>query len=108
MKDPPYPYPSIFIILFLRVFSAIGRFAAGHRSGRLAAQHRMQSFRVVLKSSRTDISRNYFLPSKRMRVVKARPWKALKVRKWGELMSAFTTAGLAWSVMFSKPPRSAQ
>ncbi len=33
----------------------------------------------------------YFLPSRRMREVKARPSKALKVRNWGESMSLLTT-----------------
>jgi hypothetical protein len=69
-----------------------------------ASRHRMTPRKV----QRADISQNYFLPSTRMREVKARPSKALKVRNWGDSMSLLTTNGLLWSVMLSTPPRSSQ
>ena len=63
---------------------------------------------ITRKTRSTQLvpSQCYFLPRKRMRAVKARPWNSLKVRKWVESMLLFTTSGFLWPVMFSMTPRS--
>jgi hypothetical protein len=78
----------------------IRRSSASLRKGALPCSHRIAVLfdQYILITcfcqenyNRTRPRQSYFLPSRRMREVKARPSKALKVRNWGEAMSLLTT-----------------
>jgi len=69
---------------YASVFATVIPVAVAHGLGLLCGVHILTQ----------QLRQNHFLPSRRMREVKARPSKALKVRNCGELMSLLTTIGL--------------